>query len=141
MEEPTVAANDALLVMTGAADAEAALMMNVTTAVPVLAAGAPDVVLGDLHGRSCAPLVIDAAEGALRGAGLRVVRNAPFAGGHITARHGRPGQGRHALQVELNRGLYLHEPTLAPTSGWPAVQAAVDTLMRAVCALDPARLA
>lgn len=104
------------------------------------AAGAPDVVLGDRHGRACAPGVTEAAEAALRGCGLRVVRNTPFAGGHITARHGRPALGRHALQVELNRSLYLHEPTLAPTAGWPAVQQAVDALLAAVCALDAADL-
>lgn len=118
----------------------AALLVDCHSMPSAAAPGAPDVVLGDLHGRSCSPLVVETAERALRAAGLRVVRNAPFAGGHITARHGRPAQGRHAVQVELNRGLYLHEPTLAPTSGWPAVQAAVDALMRAVCALDPARL-
>ena len=136
---PFHAALEALL---GAAHARfgAAVLVDCHSMPSAAAEGAPDVVLGDRHGASCAALVVDTAERALRGAGLRVVRNAPFAGGHITARHGRPAEGRHALQVEVNRGLYLHEPTLAPTSGWPAVQAAMDVLMGAMCTLDPARL-
>lgn len=110
--------------------------------MPAAAApGAPDVVLGDRHGRACAGEVMETAQAALRAFGLRVVRNAPFAGGYITTRHGRPAQGRHALQVELNRSLYLHEATLAPTSGWGALQGAADGLIRAMCALEPAVLA
>lgn len=104
------------------------------------AAGAPDIVLGDRHGRACAPAVVDAAEAALRAHGLRVVRNAPFAGGHITERHGAPARGRHALQVEIARGLYLDEATLTPTAGWRALQAALNALVRAACALAPADL-
>ena len=109
--------------------------------MPAAAApGAPDVVLGDRHGRACAREVVETAQAALRASGLRVVRNAPFAGGYITARHGRPGQRRHALQVEFNRSLYLHEATLAPTSGWAALQGAIDELIRAMCALDAGAL-
>ena len=104
------------------------------------AAGAPDIVLGDRHGRACAPAVVVAAEDALRAHGLRVVRNAPFAGGYITERHGAPARGRHALQVEIARSLYLNESTLAPTAGWRPLQAALDALVRAACALDPERL-
>ncbi|MBE7217924.1 MAG: N-formylglutamate amidohydrolase [Caulobacteraceae bacterium] len=113
----------------------ACVLLDAHSMPSAAAAGAPDVVLGDRHGRACGRGVVEAAEAALRGCGLRVVRNAPFAGGHITARHGRPAAGRHALQVELNRALYLHEPTLAPTTGWAAVQRAVDALVAAVCAL------
>ena len=94
-----------------------------------------DVVLGDRHGRSCAPAVVAEAEAALRRQGLRVVRNQPFAGGHTTERHGRPAAGRHALQVEFNRALYLDEATLETTAGWPALAGAVEALIAALCAL------
>jgi N-formylglutamate amidohydrolase len=65
------------------------------------------VVLGDRHGASMAGALVAAAEGAAQAAGFRVARNAPYAGGHITERHGRPALGFHALQLELDRSLYL----------------------------------
>lgn len=95
-----------------------------------------DVVLGDRHGRSCAPQVVAEAEATLRRQGLRVVRNQPFAGGHTTERHGRPAAGRHALQVEFNRALYLDEATLEPTAGFAALARAAESLVAALCALD-----
>ncbi|UYN93393.1 MAG: N-formylglutamate amidohydrolase [Enhydrobacter sp.] len=68
-----------------------------------------DIVLGDNHGESCAPDLVDHAEAWLRGRGLRVQRNQPYAGGFTTQRYGRPGLARHALQIEINRALYMDE--------------------------------
>lgn len=73
------------------------------------AAAAPDIVLGDRLGLAAAAEITAAAEYAFGGAGFRIARNAPYAGGHTTQLHGRPGAGTHALQVEINRGLYLDE--------------------------------
>ena len=73
------------------------------------AAAAPDIVLGDRLGLAAAAEVTSVAELAFASAGFRIARNAPYAGGHTTQLHGRPGTGTHALQVEINRGLYLDE--------------------------------
>jgi len=68
-----------------------------------------DIVLGDNHGESCAPDLVAFAERWLAGRGLRLQRNQPYAGGFTTQRYGRPSLGRHALQIEINRALYMDE--------------------------------
>ncbi len=68
-----------------------------------------DIVLGDNHGESCAADLVDCAERWLCARGLRVQRNQPYAGGFSTQRYGSPGLGRHALQIEINRALYMDE--------------------------------
>jgi N-formylglutamate deformylase len=73
------------------------------------AAAAPDIVLGDRYGLASAPAVTRIAERAFEAQGFRVGRNLPYAGGFTTQLHGRPARGVHALQVEINRGLYLDE--------------------------------
>ncbi len=80
-------------------------------------AAAPDIILGDRHGLSAAPLVTRAAERAFEAQGFRVARNVPYAGGFTTQLHGCPARGVHALQIEINRGLYLDEERIehAPT--------------------------
>ena len=76
-------------------------------------------MLGDNHGEACAPGLIDGVERWLPPQGLRVRRNQPYAGGFTTQRYGRPGVGRHALQIEINRALYMDEArhTKLPTFG------------------------
>lgn len=78
-----------------------------------------DIVLGDNHGEACAPGVVAFAEHWFRGRGLRVQRNQPYAGGFTTQRYGRPTVARHALQIEINRALYMDEARHAklPTTG------------------------
>ncbi|GGB32329.1 N-formylglutamate amidohydrolase [Roseibium aquae] len=68
-----------------------------------------DFVLGDRYGTSCAPELTDLAADLLTGMGYRVTRNKPYAGGFITEHYGRPASGLHALQIEINRGLYMDE--------------------------------
>jgi N-formylglutamate amidohydrolase len=70
-----------------------------------------DIVLGDRFGRSCARDVGRLAEEILTGLGYRVKVNKPYAGGYITEHYGRPNSGVHALQIELNRRLYMNEET------------------------------
>lgn len=72
-----------------------------------------DIVLGDRYGTSCAGLLTDLVEAALRSRGYAVARNKPYAGGFITEHHGEPALGRHALQVEIDRGLYMDQRTMA----------------------------
>ena len=68
-----------------------------------------DVILGDAHGAACSPVVVDAVARAFADMGYRVGRNAPYAGGHTTCHYGRPAAGVHALQIEINRALYMDE--------------------------------
>ena len=72
----------------------------------------PDVVIGDRFGASAAGAVVAGVEAALTGAGLRVVRNAPFAGAYVAQHYGKPVRRQHALQIEIDRALYMDEATL-----------------------------
>ena len=91
-----------------------------------------DVVLGDRYGTSCAPDLIEGFEAHFRARGLRVVRNKPYAGGFITEHYGEPNLGRHALQIEVNRALYMNEASLAVTAGFATL---ADTLCAVVAAV------
>lgn len=97
-------------------------------------AHAPDIVLGDRFGASCHPSVTSLAEATLRRLGYRVARNAPFAGGHTTQTYGRPVQRVHALQIEINRALYVDERTLERTNGHARVRADMTRLAEALSA-------
>jgi N-formylglutamate amidohydrolase len=70
---------------------------------------AADIVLGDCHGAACAPQILDAASSFLVERGFAVAINAPYAGGFTTGFYGRPSGHRHALQIEINRALYMDE--------------------------------
>ncbi|HUC11596.1 MAG TPA: N-formylglutamate amidohydrolase [Stellaceae bacterium] len=71
--------------------------------------GAADIVLGDCHGTACAPAIIEAARHFFAARGFAVAINAPYAGGYTTEHYGDPRRRRHALQVEINRALYMDE--------------------------------
>jgi N-formylglutamate amidohydrolase len=73
-----------------------------------------DIVLGDRFGPSCDGGLTDALEDALVRQGFSVMRNRPYAGGFITAAWGRPAEGFHAIQLEVNRALYADERQLRP---------------------------
>ncbi|SFC63624.1 N-formylglutamate amidohydrolase [Tropicimonas isoalkanivorans] len=75
----------------------------------------PHVVLGDRFGAACSPDIMDRVEAAFAAAGLRVVRNAPFAGAYITQYYGRPSRHQHVVQVEIDRGLYMDERRVRPS--------------------------
>src|SRR5260370_627075 len=69
----------------------------------------PDVVIGDRYGTSCAPLLPDMVEQTMGALGYSVGRNKPYAGGFITEHYGNPASGLHAIQLELNRAIYMDE--------------------------------
>jgi N-formylglutamate deformylase len=80
-----------------------------------------DIVLGDRYGTSCSPALTDVAEVTLRGLGFSVSRNRPYAGGYITEHYGAPAAGLHALQIEINRALYMDEKSHERTAGFAIV--------------------
>ena len=102
--------------------------------------GRPDIVLGDRHGAACAGAIVALVEAGFARHGLKVARNRPYAGGHITQRYGQPQDGVHALQVEINRSLYVNERTLERTRGFAVLQGIVRDVMAglvgALCAGD-----
>ncbi|MCJ2139159.1 N-formylglutamate amidohydrolase [Methylobacterium sp. E-066] len=104
-----------------------------------------DMVLGDRYGTACAPGLIEAFEATFRAHGFRVVRNKPYAGGFITEHYGEPNLGRHALQIEVNRALYMNETSLAVTADFPTLVKALRTVIATVAAdlgdLAPSRMA
>jgi len=90
-----------------------------------------DFILGDAHGTSCAAWLVEWAESFLRGLGYTVTRNDPFAGGFITRHYGRPAQGRHTLQIEINRRLYMDEDRIVRTTGFATLAASLQTFIAA----------
>ena len=102
---------------------------------------APDIVLGDRYGTTCAPALVDLVETIFTSAGLRVARNRPYAGGFATRTYGRPQHGVHALQIEISRHLYMNEVTLAKHEGFEAIRALVERLTFALIGLDLVSLA
>jgi N-formylglutamate amidohydrolase len=97
---------------------------------------APDVVLGDRYGTTCAQGLIDLCEMVFAGAGLRVARNRPYAGGFIARTYGRPPHGIHAIQVEISRHLYMNEVTLEKNEGFNAIRQLVERLTLALIGYD-----
>jgi N-formylglutamate amidohydrolase len=93
------------------------------------ASGAVDVVLGDRFGASCGEDLSAFTEERLKAHGLRVLRNKPYAGGFITQNHGAPHRGQHALQIEINRSLYLDEASLEKTRNFEPLKALLDKVI------------
>lgn len=78
----------------------------------------PDIVLGDRFGAAASAAVVDRIEAAFTGAGLRVSRNMPFAGAYVVQHYGRPSRRQHAVQVEIDRSLYMDERLVEPSPGF-----------------------
>ncbi len=95
-----------------------------------------DLVLGDRFGAACSPLLTRMIEQAFEEMGYRTARNAPYAGGHTTEHYGRPGKRIHAIQIELNRALYLDEVTMRAHQGRDRLSADIETLTGALAAAD-----
>ncbi|KAA2312566.1 N-formylglutamate amidohydrolase [Pseudooceanicola sediminis] len=74
----------------------------------------PEVVIGDRFGASADSFLIDRIEAAFVNAGLNVVRNAPFAGAYVTQHYGRPARAQHAVQIEIDRAIYMDEARIEP---------------------------
>ena len=87
----------------------------------------PDFVLGDRFGASCDSKLTRFLREILAGLGYEVQLNRPYAGGYITEHYGRPHRGLHALQVEVNRSLYLDESSLARSPGFARVRRDLGT--------------
>jgi N-formylglutamate deformylase len=87
-----------------------------------------DIVLGDRYGTSCVAIVAETIEQVLRARGYVVSRNKPYAGGFITEHYGNPAVGLHAIQLEINRALYMDERRYARSASFAAVAADLELL-------------
>lgn len=80
----------------------------------------PQIVLGDRFGAAADAAIVDRVEAAFVDAGLTVTRNAPFAGAYVAQAYGRPSRRQHAVQIEIDRALYMDERTIRPSADFDA---------------------
>jgi len=93
----------------------------------------PNVVLGDRFGASANSDVVDLVEAAFASAGFKVARNTPFAGAYVTQTYGRPSRQQHAIQIEIDRSIYMDEETLTPNANFNDVKQALTAVIADVC--------
>jgi len=95
----------------------------------------PDIVLGDRFGASAASSIVEQIEGAFTAAGFKVARNMPFAGAYICQHYGRPSRRQHAVQVEIDRSLYMDERTILPNSNFAAFRDVLNGVIADLAAI------
>ena len=93
----------------------------------------PDVVIGDRYGTSCASLLSDVVEDCYHRRGYSIGRNKPYAGGFITEHYGNPASGLHAIQIELNRSIYMDERRRERTGRFQEIAQDFGALADALC--------
>lgn len=100
----------------------------------------PDFVLGDLDGASCEPRLTEVVRNYLITRGYSVAVNDPYKGMELIRANGDPSQGRHSMQIEVNRKLYMNEETREPNDGYRALQETFTDLSRHLAAYVAAQL-
>ena len=93
-----------------------------------------DVVLGDRDGTTCEAALTRFVAEAFSSRGYSVAINDPYKGVELVRKHGRPAEGRHSLQIELKRTLYMDEATLAPNAGYARLRDDLTRLAEALAA-------
>ncbi len=99
-----------------------------------------DFVIGDLEGRSCDKGLTALLCESLEALGYRVALNDPYKGAAIVRRHGRPAAGRHSVQIEINRALYLDEAAVVANGGFAKLRLDIAHLTRCLVAAAKRRL-
>jgi N-formylglutamate amidohydrolase len=94
----------------------------------------PDFVLGDRFGTSCSAEITRLAAGHLKAQGYAVALNKPYAGGYITEHYGRPHRGQHALQIEINRALYMDETSFERSAEFERLRGGLEAMVLALIA-------
>lgn len=93
----------------------------------------PQVVLGDRFGAAAGRDIIERIEDAFKSAGLRVSRNSPFAGAYITQAYGRPSRRQHAVQIEIDRSLYMDEAKIEPRADFADFARVMGDVVGQIC--------
>ncbi|WP_127115682.1 N-formylglutamate amidohydrolase [Shimia sediminis] len=99
----------------------------------------PEVVLGDRFGASAETDIVDEIESAFASAGFAVSRNAPFAGAYVTQHYGRPARKQHAIQIEIDRSLYMNEALIEPRPDFEDFRARLAGVIRDIIAIGTPR--
>ncbi|WP_415919391.1 N-formylglutamate amidohydrolase [Tateyamaria sp. SN6-1] len=100
----------------------------------------PDVVLGDRFGAAASGDIVDVVEAAFVAAGFTVARNAPFAGAYITQAYGRPSRRQHAVQVEIDRALYMNERLIRPNGDFEEMRRRLQTVIADIARIGQMRV-
>lgn len=100
--------------------------------MPPLATGAARIVLGDRFGRAAASRFISRIEGVAHAARVRTAVNTPYAGGHVLDRHADPARDIHAIQIEIDRSLYLDRKREQAGAGFGTTAALLRRIIDAV---------
>ncbi len=100
--------------------------------IPANGEDVPRIVLGDRFGRSASARLIALAADIATGRGIVTAQNHPYAGDHLIERHGRPESGFHALQIEIDRALYLDAALDQPGPGLAAMRTLVTDIAQAL---------
>jgi N-formylglutamate amidohydrolase len=113
----------------------AALLLDCHSMPPLGAQGAgrpAQIVIGDRYGRSASGRLVERLVAIAEAEGLRVARNTPYAGGYTLDHHGAPGQRRHAIQIEIDRRLYLLPDLRTPGPGVARISALIARMVAAM---------
>lgn len=100
----------------------------------------PEIVLGDRFGAAASGDVIDRIESAFASAGFVVTRNAPFAGAYITQAYGRPSRHQHAVQIEIDRAIYMNEQLIRPNNNFNAFRDSLRNVIAEIAEIGQARM-
>lgn len=100
----------------------------------------PEIVLGDRFGAAASGDVVDRVEAAFVQAGFIVTRNTPFAGAYITQAYGRPSRGQHAVQVEIDRSLYMDETLIRPNGVFDEVRGVLRGVVQEIALIGQGRV-
>ena len=100
----------------------------------------PEIVLGDRFGAAAGGEVVEKIEAAFGAAGLVVARNAPFAGAYITQAYGRPSRRQHAIQIEIDRSIYMDELTIRQNDNFEAFRALMREVVAEIVAIGHDRM-
>jgi N-formylglutamate deformylase len=99
----------------------------------------PEIVLGDRFGAAADGEIVDRIEAAFTRAGLVVTRNTPFAGAYIAQAYGRPARGRHAVQIEIDRALYMNERLIRPNANFEPFRRLMRGVIREITEIGRAQ--
>lgn len=99
-----------------------------------------DIVLGDRFGVSCAHSLTQLVEHLMVTRNLNVARNTPYAGGFVASSYGRPNDGVHVIQIEINRALYLDEVRIVRNAHFDDLKGVIESVMLELSRIDPSSL-
>ena len=95
----------------------------------------PNIVLGNRFGSSCSSDIMEQIKSSFESAGFRVSQNIPFSGAYILKNYGRPSINQHAIQIEIDRGLYLNEKLVEKSDKYYDLKYKLKTVIRDIVSI------